>query len=232
MSTIAQVQKVAAPLLERHPDLIMVGRAIVVLPVTHIVRAIRLNGSSGRGAFNPGWGATYLFRRRDHVGYGWICDFMSRIYGIWDVAHPDHQRVFMEMAETEALPALRAMKTFDDFLAFTSQDISFTPWNRYPLGRLIIQSALGDLDGGRRTCAGLWNPKAIPDEEHGRDEYLFIARSLCPLLAKDDHASIARLLHEWEAFSAKTFKLEKYWQPTPFPIERQMAAESVSPAPP
>lgn len=232
MSTVAEVRKVAAPLLERHSDLVMVGRAVVVLPVTHVLRVIHLNGSSGRGAFSPCWGATYLFRRRDYVSYGWTRDFMSGIYGIWDVAHPDHQRVFTEMAETEALPVLRAMKTFDDFLAFTSHDIFFTPWHRYPLGRLIIQCALGDFDGGRRTCAGLWKPNAIPDKEHGRDEYLAIAQSLCPLLAKDDRSGIARLLHEWEAFSVKTFKLEKYWQPTPFPIELEAAAEASSVPPP
>jgi hypothetical protein len=32
-------------------------------------------------------------------------------------------------------------------------------------------------------------------------------------------AETLTLLHDWEAFSVKSQRLEKYWKPTPFPCE-------------
>jgi hypothetical protein len=44
-------------------------------------------------------------------------------------------------------------------------------------------------------------------------------RELCAKLAEDDRAGLARLLHEWEAYTVKNFKIEQLWEPTPFPLE-------------
>ncbi len=40
-----------------------------------------------------------------------------------------------------------------------------------------------------------------------------------PLVHAQDRPAIAAKLHKWEAYSVKQLKLEKYWQPSPFPIE-------------
>jgi len=32
-------------------------------------------------------------------------------------------------------------------------------------------------------------------------------------------AGVLTLLHDWEAFSVKDMRAEKYWKPTPFPCE-------------
>jgi hypothetical protein len=40
---------------------------------------------------------------------------------------------------------------------------------------------------------------------------------------KGDRAGLARLLHSWEAETVKNFKIEHLWEPTPFPLELQMA---------
>jgi hypothetical protein len=44
-------------------------------------------------------------------------------------------------------------------------------------------------------------------------------RELCAKLADDDRAGLARLLHEWEAYTVKNFKIEHLWEPTPLPLE-------------
>jgi hypothetical protein len=41
-----------------------------------------------------------------------------------------------------------------------------------------------------------------------------------------DRRGVLRLLHDWEASSAKGCRIEKYWKPTPFPCE--VAASSKS----
>jgi hypothetical protein len=52
-----------------------------------------------------------------------------------------------------------------------------------------------------------------------QEEYDRITKMLCPLVAANDRPGLARLLHEFEAGSAKDMKLDKIWEPTPFPIE-------------
>lgn len=39
-------------------------------------------------------------------------------------------------------------------------------------------------------------------------------------LLRTDRSRIPALLHDWEAFTVNSFKLHKYWTPTPFPCER------------
>ena len=44
-------------------------------------------------------------------------------------------------------------------------------------------------------------------------------RELCAKLEDDDSAGLGRLMHEWEAYTVKNFKIEHLWEPTPFPLE-------------
>ena len=39
-------------------------------------------------------------------------------------------------------------------------------------------------------------------------------------ILRTDPSRIPALLHEWEAFTVKSFNLHKYWTPTPFPCDR------------
>jgi len=49
--------------------------------------------------------------------------------------------------------------------------------------------------------------------DHGK------TRALVTLLDAGDYAGIAALLHEWEAITARNFRVEHIWEPTPFPFE-------------
>jgi len=52
-----------------------------------------------------------------------------------------------------------------------------------------------------------------------REEFERITGVLCPLLASGDRVAMARLLHEWKAFTVDKLKLSDIWEPTPFPLE-------------
>jgi hypothetical protein len=41
-------------------------------------------------------------------------------------------------------------------------------------------------------------------------------------LAPRDKSAILRLMHEREAQAVRNMKLERYWQPTPFPAEERV----------
>ena len=50
-------------------------------------------------------------------------------------------------------------------------------------------------------------------------EHLAHVEKLHDLLAAGDPGPIAALLHEWEAISARKRRIERYWEPSPFPFE-------------
>ncbi|WP_341987223.1 hypothetical protein [Azorhizobium sp. AG788] len=231
MTTAAEVKTMVQPLLERNPDLAFAGRMLFVRPVTHIARVIEITRNTGRFAFTPVWGSTFLFFPRDAPVVRWTSRLWYDSLGIWNTTHPDHQRALIETVEANALPVLRKMHTIDDFVAFADSGRPFFDrWDTETLRGLVVCAAKGDREGAQNASDYLLNSKR-PREDEGLAEFLLITDSLCPLVAKWDRAGIARLLHEWEAFSVKTFKVEKYWQPTPFPIEMDMALESSSTPP-
>lgn len=62
-------------------------------------------------------------------------------------------------------------------------------------------------------------PTTSPNWHDIDEEHLTTARAFGPLLATDDRAGLARLLHEVEARTVKRIGLEDLWEPSPFPLE-------------
>jgi hypothetical protein len=90
----------------------------------------------------------------------------------------------------------------------------------YPLSRIILDVALGNLDHARMIAAKhleQWSPDLARDDD-SRATYARLGE-LCGLLMSDDREGLIRLLHEWEATTVKNLKIEHIWEPTPFPIE-------------
>lgn len=220
MTTIAQVRQVVQPLLQRNSDLALVGRIVVIKPVHHILRGIYIDRMSDPLIFRPIWAVVFLFEPRQTLSFNWG----ERVYrrpGSWDVSDPDTPAAMAEAIEQQALPLLRPVQTIDDFVTFTSKDrFRDTHLDFYPERRIFVDVARGDLEAARTICAYFATDRArrwyLPQMQ---EEYDRITQSLCPLVAADDRPGLARLLHEFEAGSAKDMKLDKIWEPTPFPIE-------------
>lgn len=51
MTTLSQVRKAIAPVLARNPDLVLMGRFLIIKPVHHILRGIFLDRSSNKNQF-------------------------------------------------------------------------------------------------------------------------------------------------------------------------------------
>jgi hypothetical protein len=54
-----------------------------------------------------------------------------------------------------------------------------------------------------------------------QEEYDRITNKLCPFIAANDRYGLAQFLRDCEAYSVKNLKLEKLWEPMPFPLELQ-----------
>ena len=145
--------------------------------------------------------------------------------------HDDLPAKMCEAIEEQALPLLRPIKTIDDFVGFaTKERFRDTYLDLYEHRKIFVDIARGDLDSARSICEYMATDHAkrlyLPlkmDEEYNR-----ITKELCPLIVKRDRAGLARLLHKYEEGSVRAMKLEKYWEPTPFPIELQFLSARVA----
>jgi hypothetical protein len=59
----------------------------------------------------------------------------------------------------------------------------------------------------------------LATEEHKLDRSSEWRMAYLGKILRTDRSRIPALLHEWEAFTVKSFNLHKYWTPTPFPCE-------------
>lgn len=216
MTTTAQVRAVLKPLLTRNPDLALIGRLVVVKPVRHLLRGVYIDRTSAANEFRPIWATVFLFEPDADFFFNWG----SRFYetrGVWDVNDPATQVDLCKAIEHEALPKLRPVETLDDFIAYLDHP-EFTRLEQHPWRAAILHAARGDFEAALAACARI-EKSASYYARYLTDEYNYAMRDLRPLLEAKDRIGLARLLHDWEAASARKLKLEQYWEPSPFPLE-------------
>ena len=228
MTTVARVRQAVQPLLQRNPDLALVGRLVVVKPVHHILRGIYIDRSIATELFVPTSTVVFLFRPRIDITLHWGVRVYRRESGgpgVWDVADPQTSAMLCEEIEAQALPLLRPIKTADDFVAFTSKE-------RFPDTYLDIGTEYPENLRRHRP----WRPRgrAIDLREHGnRSREAEVPARYAGGVRSNNEGALSACCGKrspWpraascigvdEAQSVKNLKLEKLWEPTPFPVER------------
>jgi hypothetical protein len=221
MTTKAQVQKLLKPLLERYPEFALHGRTIVATPLRRLARYFVMDGTSVPNAFTPTWAVLPLCvpYPRLHMTYG------SRIgksdYGSWDITKSDIQAFVIKQFEEQVLPIMCSVQTLDDFKHMVATYPEFIRYQLSPADKIIIESALGNFDVARKIWIdeiSHWTEARHCWDEEDRIN-LRRRQALGTCLMNNDRAGIATLLHEFEAFTVTSNKLEKIWQPTPFDWE-------------
>lgn len=217
MTTRADVKNAVESLLAAHDDLLLIGRLVAIKPISHILKGIYLDRSSSRDDFVVRWAAIFLFEPRSSFMMSWGAYVYCPTPGLWTKQTPELQTLLKTSIEREALPALRPVRTIAEFSDYASVQRIGGPLQNFPLSRIVVDAALGRFEACDRILDDLDNRRlkpASPDEDELR-----ITRDLAPLIRARDRAGVAALLHEWEAWSVKAMKLEKYWERTPFPVE-------------
>ena len=91
---------------------------------------------------------------------------------------------------------------------------------------LIATNVFKAYPAARTICAYFATDRAKKRYSVGmKEEYDRITKTLCPLVAAGDRLGLVQLLRDWEASSVEHLKLQKLWEPTPFPIELQRERE-------
>lgn len=225
MTTVAQVKRLVRPLLERHPDLVLVGRWIYLKPIRHFARAILIDRTSKADRFSPRWTVIHLFEVRRSFTLNWgdfLVDPIPGRSGIWwPLDAPGIGDALCEAIEKQALPWLRMMSTFELYLAFVSQNLF--RHHLYDKGdaEVIAHVACGYLAAARKICEQQIERWSTDKPHHDDDDRAHFRRlrELYPLVMNHDRDGLVHLLRAWEAETVKNFKIEHIWEPTPFPLE-------------
>lgn len=213
MTTGAQIRKMVKPLLERHSDLAMVGRFMVVGPIRHLRRGIYLDYCRTPQMFKSRTVVDILIPPSDAGYLGRGDYFTDPGKGLWDATNPDAVQRFFDLLEDKILPKLRSTTTFDHYRILTEQyRASGDYYDRDRFFEMLIATAVGNFD----LAQSIVEPQ--PDVQLYLGE---LAPSFYPALLARDRTEIAKILHAWEAQTIKTYKLEKFWEQTPFPLELQ-----------
>jgi hypothetical protein len=221
MTTQAQVKALVKPLLERHKDLALVKRLIVVRPFDHVLRGVLIDRTSDPNCMNPRWLVDHLFEPRRTYHLSWGAQLYRRSHGPWDMSNPRTQEVLFQEIEENALPHLREIRDLRDCYEFVSRNYFRHVLFDAPVEKIVLDVALGNLDVAREISRNVVAKRSV-DEPHLDDvdrEYLRKVKALCALLKQDDREGMAGMLHEWEAEMVRNMKMEYLWEPTPFPLE-------------
>ena len=216
MTTVAQVRQAVRPLIQRHSDLASIGRFVMIKPVRHIWRAVFIESTSDPHAFAPYISVDILVPAETRQSRGIGQRIFRNIYGPrdirssdWDIRQPETVKQMLDMIEDEALPKLYAINTFEDYFAFVSSfRWEYTGHIQYL--EVFIPVANGDLELSRKNLER--HALILTDVKKFYPEFY-------RALVDGVRCEIARILHDWEAVSVNTYKLEKIWERTPFPLE-------------
>jgi hypothetical protein len=168
------------------------------------------------------------------VGHSTDTEFAEKLSGLTDDALDN---------------GLRRLDTIQALYELTSEDgllwnVAGTKLSRSPPLHAAVLAALGKLDDlcmivdaelaeNEAICLQMMEEGLVERGRGGRNNWgdykvsvasTYIARQkdmklLADPARKNDRASIAAQLHQWESLRVEKLGLEPYWQPTPFPLE-------------
>jgi hypothetical protein len=201
------VERLVGPILDRHKDLTLVGRHLVVRPVGHVLRFIRLGSTMFDDFFCVSAVIDVTFLRYCSWAMNGERPLNHNAWERWDIFDPEEAERLRHIIE-ETLPELRRVNTIDDFVAYRLNEppphtLSFDI-------KLMAQIAIakGDLDGAI----------GVVDAAIAKGWVEHLPKYYEPL-KKRDRAALSTFLHEQQARSIETLGLTDYWRREPFPLE-------------
>lgn len=236
------------PLMKRRPDLAYHRQYVFIRPLTHYLRGVyfcpgRLNDVELQPFALPlfGGGDTIYLATSRLTDARQAFSYYHR--GDWQQDPEGTSRKVCEVIEHEALPeladltspeALSAHPAYGRTLEYKILNPCF--YGDYDTAQRAADSYLlywsssspGWIDDPaevrKRSLSLRRRGKECYSTDFATEESRFHEdrwkrMEYLGMLLKTDRSRIPALLHDWEEFSVKSFKLEKYWTRTPFPCE-------------
>jgi hypothetical protein len=183
-------------LLEQRSDLALVGRYLFVRPVRHLLRCAVLDRTSNRYEFRLWRSCKPLYAPN-----GSVADILHD--GSFTVWQPHFEPLLMATLAEDVFEPLGRIATLTDF---SSQPGGSTPFLFAHVTSLV-------LAGESERAA------ALVEEIRRKYEHLATEmQSHWGHISADIERTCAEC-HEKEAETVKAMKLERFWEPSPFPVE-------------
>lgn len=246
MTTIAEVKKWTRPILVEHPDLALKPRLLYLRPVRHVHRSIFFVGSSDRThpkpwadyrlLFGPpsgpqsdnwgrelrvGWSTDPQFQNELATNVGEILDNFLRPVGTIE-------GLYARMGERNLAWSLKADRLSNKPILYAAvlaalgrlREAAAIAQNYIDVneGPLLRQAEAFEATRGKRLSIS----KPIPLDVSYFLPPMNELRRLIAVSAANDRRATAALLHEWEEHGARRQGIEDDWEPTPFPLERDL----------
>ncbi len=216
MTRPSRLEQIFAPLLDRHPDVSIVGDWLVVAPVRHFIRGLWLQDFLGGKVFHGLWGVRNL----------WVPGYEPELDGYIEATHRTSlanegeaavARALREEVETVTLPLLRSIWSLDQLYHRTVRE----PFADRTMARFQLEVAMGHFERARDLQDAYQAEWFMDDGVFEDPDPLDLQRTreLCRLLDAHDTGRIAYRLHQWEAIAAHDFGVRHLWEPSPFPFE-------------
>ncbi|MFM9939069.1 MAG: hypothetical protein ACKVP7_06200 [Hyphomicrobiaceae bacterium] len=210
MTTARQVKQLVSPMLTRNRDLILHGRFIIITPVHHIVVGFIVDRTRDAAVFRPATFVNHLIdENTTSIGLSLGQEIYPHRKELWSIDDAQAPDSLASQLEPVILPHLRTLTSFETYIAY-ARGHPFATFLRWPLRRIIVDVAMGELDAARVISRDV--VAGLSAATYGRDaddkEHLRKIKELCRRLDADDRAGMAALLHGWEAISVRNLKLE------------------------
>ena len=209
----ADIKRYLKPLLELRSDLVVVGRMLLIRPVRHLLRGAFFDRTSDKYRFSITGYVQPLYGHPDSLG----CDtsFERAPNETWQ---PHFVPQLFDSLATDIFPRWGPVTTLDGFAA-----------------ALIAKGGTYTTPILCLALAGEWDRAAEHVERSEREvtgeTEIAEIKEIWERLTTDIDAVCANL-HKREAETVKALKLERIWEPSPFPVELPASERSKSVEPP
>ena len=241
MATDKERRMLIRPLMKRRPDLAYHRQYVFLRPLTHYLLGVYF--CPGRWSNEVelativmplfgGWDFVYLILKHGPSESGF--PFEKSVPGDWKKDPEGTSQWVCDFIELEAVPVLarltspRALAAEPGYRAYCSDAIlGFCFEGDYDEAERLVVEYVGRAGGQRRLSEGHkyreWPTEpysiAVVTEAHKFSPETDWRVAYLGKVLQTDRSRIPALLHDWEAFTVKSLKLDKYWTKTPFPCE-------------
>jgi hypothetical protein len=204
----ADLKRYLKPLLELRGDLVLMDRFLFVRPVRHLLRGVSFDRTSDKYRFGVTRGVHLLYNAVHGIHSGEEIHWTN--FHVWQ---PHFQPFLMDTLAKDVFDHVGPVTTLEDLIPAERADKKVDGYSLGWLTAILVLSGQRDraiecIDRVEREDSEGTHRKRISAQ---RD---FVAR---------DIADICREFHAREAAAAKALKLERVWEPSPFPVELPVA---------
>lgn len=236
MATFRQMRALAGPFLALHPEYVMRKRVVFRVPFRHFRMGMTFDSTGHSDEVYLSWFVFFGFGVPPSFTAG-ISDGMDRSWG--ELGTPNLQKKIVSEMEKVVSGILT-----DDTRLETMEQVNSCATS--PFGKLnyvsrgLLYAALGDFARSisefeehlawMKNSNSMWRqafryPVGSKKWEaqqrlfRGSEEEAAAIGGLLDTLTRGDEGAVAHILHAWEIDYVQKFDLERYWEPSPFPLE-------------